>query len=294
MKQKNIVNLLLVLLILALAIAAYFFWKQHQTKQEVKEMVEMMTFEKEQLEEEYEDLAFQFDGYGKEIHNDSLADLLYKEKQRVQDLLEELRITKVTNARRIAELKKELATVRAVMVDYVHQIDSLDRTNKRLVTENQQVRRQYEEVSQKATQLEQERQQLTEVVNRASMMEITNFELTKLNKNGRKTSQYSKIQKLQFTFDILKNITVQPGEKVLYMRILRPDGEVMQKRITDTFTYENKDIPYSLCQTFEYEGETMSETLYWNVEEILQAGTYNADFFIDGNLIGSFPFNIQK
>lgn len=294
MKQKQILILLSVLLALALAGAAYFFWKQRQTKQEVKEMIDMMTFEKEQLEEEYEDLAFQFDGYGAQIHNDSLAELLSKEQQRVQDLLEELRITKVTNARRIAELKKELATVRAVMVDYVHQIDSLDRTNKRLVNENIQVKQQYEQVAQKATQLEQERQQLTEVVNRASMMEIDNFRMITLNKNDRKTSIFSKIQKLQFTFDILKNITVTPGQKTLYLRIVRPDGEVLQKNANNLFSYENKDIPYSIAQTIEYEGETMEETLYWNVEEILQVGTYNADFFIDGNLIGSFPFSIRK
>lgn len=289
--KKSVIIPIIVLLLLGIAALVYLNLRQHQ---EMGEMVEQMQFEKEQLEDEYEDLAFQFDGYGAEIHNDSLADLLSKEQQRVQDLLEELRITKVTNARRIAELKKELATVRAVMVDYVHQIDSLDRTNKRLVTENIQVRRQYEAASQKATQLEQERQQLTEVVNRASMMEVDNFRMLTLNKNDRKTSVYSKIQKLQFTFDVLKNITVQPGEKILYLRIVRPDGEIMQKRAEDLFLYENKQIPYSLSKTIEYTGETMQETLYWNVEEILQAGTYNADFFIDGNLIGSFPFGIRK
>lgn len=289
--KKTVIIPVLVVLVLGIAALVYLNLRQ---RQEMGEMVEQMQFEKEQLEDEYEDLAFQFDGYGAEIHNDSLADLLSKEQQRVQDLLEELRITKVTNARRIAELKKELATVRAVMVDYVHQIDSLDRTNKRLVSENQQVRQQYEAVSQKATQLEQERLQLTEVVNRASMMEIDNFRMLTLNKNDRKTSVYSKIQKLQFTFEVLKNITVQPGEKTLYLRIVRPDGEVMQKQADDLFSYENKQIPYSLSKTIEYTGETMQETLYWNVGEILQVGTYNADFFIDGNLIGSFPFSIRK
>ncbi|HCS88365.1 MAG TPA: hypothetical protein DIW30_08295 [Bacteroidales bacterium] len=289
--KKSVVISVIVLLVSGIAVLVYLNLRQHQ---EMGEMVEQMEFEKEQLEDEYEDLAFQFDGYGAEIHNDSLADLLSKEQQRVQDLLEELRITKVTNARRIAELKKELATVRAVMIDYVHRIDSLDQTNQRLVSENRQVRQQYEAVSQKATQLEQERQQLTEVVNRASMMEVDNFRMTTLNKNGRKTSLYSKIQKLQFTFEVLKNITVQAGEKTLYLRIVRPDGEVMQKQADDLFSYENKQIPYSLSKTIEYTGETMQETLYWNVEEILQAGTYNADFFIDGNLIGSFPFSIRK
>ena len=150
-----------------------------QQRTEIQEIVEQMEFEKEQLEDEYEELAIQFDGYQTpDIHNDSLVQLLSQEKQHVQDLLEELRITKVTNARRIAELKKELATVRQVMVTYVQQIDSLDRTNKQLVKENQQVKQQYQEVARQAKQLEQERTQLAEVVTRASMLEISDFTTT--------------------------------------------------------------------------------------------------------------------
>ena len=154
--NKNTTKVVLISLVAALAIVSLLLvWMNLQQKTEMKEMVELMEFEKEQLEDEYEELAIQFDGYQTpDIHNDSLVELLSQEKQRVQDLLEELRITKVTNARRIAELKKELATVREVMVSYVHQIDSLDRTNKRLVAENKQVKQQYQEVARQAQQLE--------------------------------------------------------------------------------------------------------------------------------------------
>ena len=139
--KKDPKRVIFIALIAALVgVSVFLVWMNLQQKTEMKEMVELMEFEKEQLEDEYEELAIQFDGYQTpDIHNDSLVELLSQEKQRVQDLLEELRITKVTNARRIAELKKELATVREVMVSYVHQIDSLDRTNKRLVAENKQV-----------------------------------------------------------------------------------------------------------------------------------------------------------
>lgn len=293
--KKNTTKIVLVFLVAALAIVSLLLvWMNLQQKTEMKEMVELMEFEKEQLEDEYEELAIQFDGYQtQDIRNDSLVELLSQEKQRVQDLLEELRITKVTNARRIAELKKELATVRQVMVSYVHQIDSLDRTNKRLVAENQQVKQQYQEVARQAQQLEEERTQLAEVVSRASMLEITHFQMTPLNKRDRKTSVYNQIQKLQFDYTVGRNITNKPGMKTLYMRITRPDGEVMQKSIDDVFRFENSDIAYSVSKDFEYAGEEISGSLYWLVEEILQIGWYNADFFVDGELIGSFPFQIK-
>ena len=294
MTKNKYIALIIALALLAVSVCVLVFINLQQ-KTEIKEIVEQMEFEKEQLEDEYEELAIQFDGYQTpDIHNDSLVELLSQEKQRVQDLLEELRITKVTNARRIAELKKELATVRQVMVSYVHQIDSLDRTNKQLVKENQQVKQQYQEISRQAQQLEEERMQLAEVVSRASMLEITHFQMISLNKRDRKTTIYNQIQKLQFDYTIGRNITNKPGMKKLYMRLTRPDGEVMQKSINHVFRFENSEIAYSVSKDFEYAGEDTSGSLYWTVEEILQTGIYNADFFVDGELIGSFPFEIRQ
>jgi predicted nucleic acid-binding Zn-ribbon protein len=292
MKNPKIVVISVISALVLVVLGLVFMNLQQRT--EIKEIVEQMEFEKEQLEDEYEELAIQFDGYQTpDIHNDSLVQLLSQEKQRVQDLLEELRITKVTNARRIAELKKELATVRQVMVTYVQQIDSLDRTNKALVKENQQVKQQYQEAARQAQQLEVERTQLAEVVTRASMLEINSFVVTALNKRDRKTTIFSHIMKLQFDYSVARNITCPPGMKTMYMRLTRPDGELMQKSMDDVFVFENAEIGYSVFKDFEYEGEEVSGTMYWLVEEILQEGVYNADFFVDGQLIGSFPFTLK-
>lgn len=292
--KKPLIITLIILLLAAVGVLAYLLLQQ---KQEMTEMVEQMEFEKSQLEDEYEDLAMQFDGYRTpDIHNDSLAQLLNQEQQRVRDLLEELRITKATNARRIAELKKELATVRQVMVTYVHQIDSLNQTNKRLTVENQQVREQYAVVQQQAEELQQQNTHLTEKVTRASMLEITVFKVTPLNKHDRKTSNLNQMQKIQFDFTVGKNITSDRGMKKVYMRIVRPDGELINlpNPAQRMFAFENSEIEYSLNKEFEYGGEAIDLTLYWPVGEILYKGTYNADFFIDGALVASFPFELKR
>lgn len=292
--NKKVIIPILVVLVAAIGVLVYLYLAQ---KQEMTEMVEQMEFEKSELEDEYEDLAMQFDGYQTpNLSNDSLTQLLSQEQQRVRDLLEELRITKATNARRIAELKKELATVRQVMVSYVHQIDSLNQTNQRLTAENKQVREQYAVVQQQAEELQQQNSDLTEKVTRASMLEITAFTVTPLNKRDRKTSNINQMQKIQFDFTIGKNITCSRGLKDVYMRIVRPDGELItlpdpQNRL---FTFENSEIEYSIKKEIEYAGEALDATMYWNVGEILYNGTYNADFFIDGALIASFPFTLKK
>ena len=281
-----------IVIILTIGIILLFVQNTRQ-KGDIAAMEEMMTFEKEQLESEYEDLAMQYDGYNINISNDSLVQELAQEKQRVQDLLEELRITKATDARKIAALKKELTTLRAVMRDYVAQIDSLNRENQQIRQENKEVRQQYQVAQAENETLTQEKSRLTEVVSRAAMMEVTGFKMTPLNKRDRATSRFNAIQKLQFDFTIAKNITTAPGEKTVYMQLRRPDGDLMLKSDNHTFAFEGSRQPYSLKSDFEYAGEAISRTLYWPVEEILQEGMYTAEFFIDGNMVGSFVFTLK-
>ena len=281
-----------IVIILTIGIILLFVQNTRQ-KGDIAAMEEMMTFEKEQLESEYEDLAMQYDGYNINISNDSLVQELAQEKQRVQDLLEELRITKATDARKIAALKKELTTLRAVMRDYVAQIDSLNRENQQIRQENKEVRQQYQVAQAENETLSQEKSRLTEVVSRAAMMEVTGFKMTPLNKRDRATSRFNAIQKLQFDFTIAKNITTAPGEKTVYMQLRRPDGDLMLKSENHTVAFEGSRQPYSLKSDFDYEGEAISRTLYWPVEEILQEGMYTAEFFIDGNMVGSFVFTLK-
>lgn len=292
MKKSHII----VLALLVAAIIGLVIWNLSQ-RQELNEMVEQMTIEKEELQEEYEDLALQFDGYQQmDIRNDSLQDLLSREQQRVQDLLEELRTTKASNARKIAELKKELATVRAVMRDYVRQIDSLNATNARLTEENIQVRQENQQVRQHNEQLAQANTQLTETVTRASMLEITSCSVTMLNKNDRKTRIASHVRKLQFDYAIAKNITCTPGLKDLYVRVITPNGDLIGESETKLFAFESGEIPFSMTQQIEFTGEPFTGTCYCPFDENseVEKGFYTIDFFCEGNLIGSFPFQLKK
>jgi len=295
-KKSNIVILeILGAVILALIIVAIVLVnKSKQKDREMVEMIEVMNFEKEQVEKEFKDLSTEFDGYTSNLKNDSLIKLLDREKSRVNELLEELRVTKSTNAKRIAQLKEELATVRKVMIHYVNQIDSLNAENKELKTENKEVKRKYQEATETVQQLSKDKENLNQVVTRASKLDINQFNMTPLNSRNRKVGLFSQIANLQFDFTIAKNITAQPGNKTVYLRLMRPDDEVMIKSPNNLFAFENRNINYSAKKDIEYTGEEISEVIYWKVEEIIQKGDYRADFFIDGSRVGSFTFTIKK
>ena len=80
------------------------------------ELVQEFNLEKEDLENQYTDFAKQYDELKLTVSNDSLSVLLEQEQLKTQRLLEELRTVKSTNATEIRRLKKELATLRKVMI----------------------------------------------------------------------------------------------------------------------------------------------------------------------------------
>ena len=293
-KILTIISVATVLIIIMAFAVFYFIHKANQKEAEVAEIVEQMKFEKDQVQKEYSNLNEEFGGYTSTIKNDSLIKLLQNQKTKVDQLLNELRITKVTNVRRIAQLKKELASVRVVMIQYVNQIDSLNSANKVLKTENVEVHKKYQAATETVHQLSKEKESLNQVVTRASILEVYNFSMTPLNSKGKKTGWFAQTTNLQFKYTIAKNITSPPGEKTIYLRITRPDNELLTKSPNNVFPFENKDIAYSASKTIEYTGEAKTDVIFWKVGEILPKGTYRAEFFADGNRIGSFTFAFEK
>lgn len=295
-KKNNLTIIIVaVAVIAALTIAVFYFvHKANEKEKEMAEVVQMMNFDKEQVEKEFSDLNSEMDGYTTNIHNDSLVKLLQDQKTKVSQLLDELRVTKSTNAVRIAQLRAELSTVRKVMIQYVNQIDSLNSMNKSLKNENVEVHKKYQAASQTVETLSKEKESLNQVVTRASIMEVTNFSMLPVNSKGKKTGWFSQTASLQFNYTIAKNVTAQPGEKMVYLRITRPDDDVLTKGSGNVFTYENKEIAYSVAKKIEYAGDAINDVMYWKIGEILPKGSYRAEFFIDGNRVGSFKFVFEK
>ena len=258
-----------------------------------EEMVQLFELEKEEMENEYSTFATQYDEMQILISNDSLVAQLEREKLRTQQLLEELRATKASNAAEIARLKKELKTVRAVMRSYVVQIDSLNQANEKLTKENKRVRTQYAEATKKVETLQEEAKTLSDKVTLAAQLDATNIRIEPRNKRGKETNSVKSVIKFAIDFTIVKNITAPTGERTIYVRIAKPDGTVLTKNANHTFAYENTKLEYSIKKVIEYTGEEQSVTVYWDVEEFLSPGEYTVYLFSDGVMIGERNFVME-
>jgi hypothetical protein len=286
-KKRIAIIVLSVISVIFLITGGYLWIALRNSEAYNVEIQELMALEKEEMLNDLTSAQIQYDELMVRINNDSLRIKLEREQVRTQQLLEELEHIKSTSATEITRLKKELRTVRAVLKNYVIQIDSLNRENETLKKENAAVRNKYKEASKKISNLAEEKQALSEKVTLASQLDATNVNITLLRKNGKATKNIKQAKQIEITFTITKNITAESGEKIAYVRIMQPDQEVLTKSSSDTFVYENRNIGYSMSRRFEYTGESHDMTLYWNIEETLKEGEYNAYIFVDGNMIGS-------
>ena len=282
-----VVGSLLVLLLIGVTVLLI------SEKRTNNELVQEFNLEKEDLENQYTDFAKQYDELKLTVSNDSLSVLLEQEQLKTQRLLEELRTVKSTNATEIRRLKKELATLRKVMIGYINQIDSLSRLTNHQKEVIADVTRKYNVASQQISNLSEEKKNLNKKVTLAAQLDATNINIQATNKRGKKAKKVKDVVKLKINFTIVKNITAETGERTLYVRITKPDNDGLSKNASNTFPYENRELAYSIKKYIEYNGEEQSVTVYWDVEEFLYAGSYRVDIFSDGTLIGSQSFNLD-
>ena len=290
MNKKSLLIAAVAVLVIAIIGITYLLFTEKKAN---RELVQEFQLVKEDLENEYSQFVQKYDELKFTVTNDSLALLLEQEQLKTQRLLEELRTVKSSNATEIRRLKKELATLRKILVGYVNQIDSLDRINKRQQQVIADVTQKYNTASQQISTLSKEKENLDKKVTLAAQLDVTNIRIEPRNKRGKVAKKVKDIVKLAISFTVVKNITAENGERTIYIRITKPDNDALTKSASNTFSYENRTLTYSIKKYIEYNGEEQNVNVFWDVEEFLYAGNYRLDIFEGGNLIGSQKFTLD-
>lgn len=290
MKTKILIPVIVVGLLLVGGIV-YLALSLNQQRQENQAMQELAEIDKREMENEYQQFANQYSEMRMQISNDSIVAQLTAEQEKTERLLKELKETKTSDAREIARLKRELATVRAILRNYVVEIDSLNRLNKNLSEENSRIKGQYNEATRQIEGLNTERASLSEKVAIAAQLDATGISMQLKNKRGKSTDKTSKCKTVQVNFSIAKNVTAANGTKTFYVRISTPTGGVLGGG--GSFAYQNRQLEATMKKTIEYDGQEKALSLYWNVSQSLMEGTYQVSIFADGNMIGSRSFSFK-
>lgn len=292
---KSKASLLMLITIILLVISNLFFIYKFYTmrKDKVYVQVELKNTENEklQIEEQLKDMLYQYNTL--KTDNAKISAELDQEKNKIKELLDEIKNIKSANAYQINQYKKELRTLREIMRSYIVQIDSLNTRNKLLTEENRKVKTDFQKVVTEKEDLYQKKQELEQKVEIASTLRAINIASIAVNDKAKEVSRAKRASKIRVCFTLTENAIVKPGNRFVYIRIARPNKEILPNPEGDFFTFMEDSILYSAKREIDYQNKDVDMCIYWSNDGSLTAGVYNVDIFCDGKQIGSDTFMLK-
>jgi hypothetical protein len=299
-KQKRKAIILWSVIILLLCTNGLTIWLWKTGKNEIikerlvtKEvMVERDNFKTDllALKKDYENL---------ETSDKTLQKDIEEKKARIEELLNEAEKHK-GDRYIIAKLKKETETLRAIMIGYVHTIDSLNTLNQTLVAEKKTVLKQLDVEKEKQVTLIKEKDQLKSTIAKGSVLTCFNISAKAVmyKRGGKKeveTTKAKKTEKVKVSFSLGENKIAKSGEKTVFIRIMTPDGKELAKNYDDNYKFSfNKSTGYwAGKEVLNYANTEITGVTYCEGQGEFVAGTYMLEITCDGVVIGNSSFKLD-
>ena len=257
-------------------------------KNKMVEMETVLTQEKDSLQNELRLMAHGYDTL--KTDNDTLMANLQREKNRIYKLLS----INASNVQLIKKYRSEIGTMRDIMKSYIVQIDSLNTRNKELVAENADIKQQINQVQSSNVELTKAKEELTSKVSVASVIQAKDISAVTLNKKRKETSRINLIDKLRICFTLRENPIATPGEKEVFMRVIRPDSLVITTSPDNLFDYQGNKLVYSASRLVDYMNQDIEMCIFLDNTGDFIVGTYSVELYLDNNIIGRTTFALAK
>jgi DNA repair exonuclease SbcCD ATPase subunit len=301
-EKKSKKNLVLIIIIILLAITngitLYLLLRQKEKTVEQIVKYEKIYIEKNQVEQDLMALKKQYEEL--ETHDANLQKEIEEKKAYIDQLLKEAEKHR-GDAYVIAKLKKETETLREIMKHYVRTIDSLNTLNQNLVAEKKQVLKKLDEEKEKQKELEKEKEELKKTIKKGSVLSC--FGITakayQLKRGGSKESETAKARKtdrIKVSFTLGENKIAKAEEKVIYVRIMTPDGKELAKSYDEAYRFKfNDSYGYYAGKTFiNYANKEMQVVVNCDGKEgDFVPGNYIIEVTCDEAVIGTTTLKLD-
>lgn len=188
-------------------------------------------------------------------------------------------------------IKKKLDYLRNITQNYVNQIDSLYTINAQLTQENVQIRGDLTEEQRRTFELTQQTENLNTKISSASFLKAYSISATAYNnRSGGKESATDKAKrtdKIKVCFTIGENSLVIGGQKDVYLRIARPDDNLILTQGSYSWIYQGNRIQYSAKTVINYAQKSINACVEYTRGDIeLPSGIYHIALFADDHELG--------
>lgn len=284
-KTKRIITVLGIAVILLLI---SLIWQSMQFDKQVALKTQFIE-EKNALRDDLDDLIDEHE-FLKDEHSE-LNEQLFEKDSLINAYAADIKKL-LRSENQLIEAKRKIIRLKEISRKYISAIDSLLTMNATLVIENDSVKKANSIISSRNKKLEKTNQQLVDRVSVASILKAENIDVEGLyyRASGREvaSSRANKIQNFRICLSILENKVAEAGVKELFIRIIAPDGNVLnvanqiqELELPDTI------LQYSFSHSFEYENQYFTDCILWTRGNVLTAGDYRFELIVDNELIGT-------
>ena len=286
-KKSTPVGMIVTSIILGVALI-FLIYMYFEKKNKMIEMETVLTQEKDSLANELRHMVVAYDTL--KTNNDTLNAGLQKQKNKIVKLLS----VNASNVQLIKRYKSEITTMRQIMKSYIVQIDSLNTRNKMLVSENTEIRQQITQVRNTNSELSKVNEELNTKVEVASIVQAKDIVAVSLNKMRKETTRINLLDKLRICFTLRENPLAKPGQKDVYMRVIRPDSLVVTSSPDNLFEYKGNKIIYSATRQVDYMNQDIEVCIFLDNKGDYIIGNYSVDLYLEDNIIGRTNFMLSK
>jgi hypothetical protein len=219
------------------------------------------------------------------------------QQDKIQGLMTELETAKkngTVTASLVAKLRRENETLRAIMRDYVRQIDELNTKNVQLSTDLDKTTAELSDTKVERDQFKDEAATSKAKVDVASKLKAYGFSSTgqrmKMNDTPEATTKARNAVQAVSSFTIAENDIAEAGPRTLYLQITDPSGKVLQGRSGGS----DNGVVYSAKREVQYGNKALDVSIYYdfNGEEPIP-GSYKVKIYCDGSVIGTDAFSLK-
>jgi hypothetical protein len=282
---------LLGLLVVVFAVAVYMLLDTRKNlnlvSADLAEKIEYFRVERDSLEGELRNIYFRYDT----LETNNLE--IQAEMKIQQDKIDRLISIQAEDAYKIKMYRKEMETLRSVLRSYIVQIDSLNMKNQELMAENKQLKNVERQLTTEKEQLQKDKDQLEEIKDLATTLQASDIGLVLLNKRDKETSRIRTTVKVRVDFILRANKVAIPGEKAIYLRILRPDQVVLGSPDLEMIELDGEQIPASASRVINYEGTDLPISIFWTNDGEIVPGEHQVELYSEGKTIGTSSFILK-
>ena len=294
-RRSNTALLALVVLLLISNVALLYLYTQQkdQAKQSDAQVVQVSS-EKENVTKLLEDMLAQYDTLN--TTNEQLTTEMEAQKEQIEDL-----VKKVKNGNySLSKAKKEAETLRKIMQGYVVTIDSLQQANVQLLAEKTATEQQLGEVTGQKQALETKTAEQEAAIARGSVLHTTALDAHTvfLRSSGKQvdTERANKAEMVKCCFTLGENRMTTSGNKMLYMRVISPDGQVLASSDGDNrFKFNGVEGEFSVRREVNYQNQPVDVCMFWSKPEglTLNTGQYIVELYEAGASVGKTTFDLK-